>query len=195
MKKPLVASMLMSTLLAGSTIVGAGQSLADVARKEEERRKTLAGGAKVYTNHDLAPVPGGGPSLPLPIPGDDGGSQADETEQAVKPASDTSAAQTSEPLKPREKRPEAYWRERSALIRGRLEQLRGDAAAIEGRMKMLRGELASATPEQAAQLNADLQQAGESLERFQTERRHIEAEWAAFQAAAHQTGVPAAWLR
>ena len=37
----------------------AGQSLADVAKKEEERRKAVAAPAKVYTNKDLSPSPAG----------------------------------------------------------------------------------------------------------------------------------------
>ena len=36
-----------------------GQTLADVARKEEERRKAISTPAKVYTNKDLTGVPGG----------------------------------------------------------------------------------------------------------------------------------------
>jgi hypothetical protein len=35
----------------------AGQSLADVARLEAERRKTIARPSRVYTNHDLKPAP------------------------------------------------------------------------------------------------------------------------------------------
>ena len=35
----------------------AGQSLADVAKKEEERRKTVKAAGKVYTNKDLGALP------------------------------------------------------------------------------------------------------------------------------------------
>ena len=40
------------------------QSLADVAKKEEERRKTIHEPAKVYTNKDLGAVP---PASPPPV--------------------------------------------------------------------------------------------------------------------------------
>src|SRR4051812_37193660 len=55
--------------------VRAQQSLADVARKEEERRKTIAAPAKVYTNKDLNAAPAGSaPTLSAPAatrPADD----------------------------------------------------------------------------------------------------------------------------
>src|SRR6185436_19804531 len=44
------------------------QSLADLAKKEEERRKSVREPAKVYTNKDLTAVPGGTPSASLPAP-------------------------------------------------------------------------------------------------------------------------------
>src|SRR5437667_2833875 len=53
---PVAAALLI--LSSGSTLVRA-QTLADVAKKEEERRKTVSQPAKVYTNKDLNPVPGG----------------------------------------------------------------------------------------------------------------------------------------
>jgi len=44
----------------------AAQSVADVAKKEEDRRKTVAAPAKVYTNKDLNPVPAGSPPAAAP---------------------------------------------------------------------------------------------------------------------------------
>src|ERR1700680_3250515 len=42
----------------GATVVPlSGQSLADVARQEQERRKTIQNPSKVLTNKDLAPAP------------------------------------------------------------------------------------------------------------------------------------------
>ena len=45
------------------------QSLADVARKEEERRKTQPAAAKVYTNKDLGDVPPAATPAPAPVSG------------------------------------------------------------------------------------------------------------------------------
>ena len=52
-----VAVLLMT---AGSLVAPArAQSLADIAKKEEDRRKTVPAPSKVYTNKDLAPTPAG----------------------------------------------------------------------------------------------------------------------------------------
>ena len=48
--------------LAAATGIARAQSLADVAKKEEERRKALPAPVKVYTNKDLNAVP------PPPVP-------------------------------------------------------------------------------------------------------------------------------
>src|SRR6185369_3757874 len=48
------------------------QSLADVAKKEEERRKSVTAPAKVYTNKDLNPVPAGSPPPLAPAKAGDG---------------------------------------------------------------------------------------------------------------------------
>ena len=48
---------LVCTLLVGSGASIWAQSLADVARKEEDRRKSIPEPAKVYTNRDLRPMP------------------------------------------------------------------------------------------------------------------------------------------
>ena len=52
------------------------QSLAELAKKEEERRKTVPEPAKIYTNKDLTAVPGGttGASVPAPGPAGNAGS-------------------------------------------------------------------------------------------------------------------------
>ena len=56
------------------------QSLADVAKKEEERRKSVAAPAKVYTNKDLNPVPAGSPPPPAPAKAGDGAAKDKDKE-------------------------------------------------------------------------------------------------------------------
>src|SRR5262252_970008 len=62
-----------------------GQSLGDVARKEEERRKDVKAPAKVYTNKDLdAPIQGGSASdATKPA-----ASSSDASKEAAKPGDD-----------------------------------------------------------------------------------------------------------
>jgi hypothetical protein len=61
--RPVVVLLLLLAGMGVSTSLRA-QSLADVAKKEEERRKHLPEPAKVYTNKDLTAVPGGTPAPP-----------------------------------------------------------------------------------------------------------------------------------
>src|SRR5947199_10733929 len=58
-----------------------GQSLGDVARQEEERRKNVKDAGKVYTNKDLKELP----PAPTPPPSAD-------SSQSAKPASDDKAS-------------------------------------------------------------------------------------------------------
>ena len=55
------------------------QSLADVAKKEEERRKSVPAPAKVYTNKDLNPVPAGS-TPPAPVKAGDGAAKDKDKE-------------------------------------------------------------------------------------------------------------------
>ena len=62
------------------------QSLADVAKKEEDRRKTIPAPAKVYTNKDLNPVPVGS------TPSADGSAKPEDPAKAGDKAKDKEPA-------------------------------------------------------------------------------------------------------
>src|SRR5689334_10383053 len=76
------------------------QSLADVARAEEARRKGVKGGAKVYTNENLGGAPATG-AAPQPAPAASGAKPGDPKpeEQKVDPA-----------------KTEKYWKDRASTI-------------------------------------------------------------------------------
>ena len=63
------------------------QSLADIAKKEEERRKAVPAPAKVYTNKDLAPAPAG--STPAPTKAGEAPKDADKDSKDTKNTKDT----------------------------------------------------------------------------------------------------------
>ena len=58
----------LALLLTGVTRPLSAQSLADLARQEAERRKTVKGSGKVYTNNDLPSVPSSSTSTPSSSP-------------------------------------------------------------------------------------------------------------------------------
>src|SRR5438874_8385221 len=85
-------------LVAGCAGRLGAQSLADVAKKEEDRRKKAAEPAKVYTNKDLGTVPSSSPAPPPAAPvGKTGEPAKDEKEAKDKDAN-------KEPAKDK-----AYW--------------------------------------------------------------------------------------
>src|SRR6185295_15599376 len=57
-----------AALLVGSAVPVFAQSLADLAKKEEERRKKIHEPAKVYTNKDLGPAPSSSTPAATPAP-------------------------------------------------------------------------------------------------------------------------------
>src|SRR6476660_6381251 len=65
MSARLIAVVLLVGAFAGRAY---GQTLADVAKKEEERRKKAPAPAKVYTNKDLSPTPTAAPAPPATAP-------------------------------------------------------------------------------------------------------------------------------
>src|SRR5918993_5987838 len=64
----MVKGFLLITVLLAAATPAVGQSLADVARAEEARRKAVKGQVKVYTNENLRGADGGEPPVPQPVP-------------------------------------------------------------------------------------------------------------------------------
>src|SRR5207253_1410764 len=118
----------------GATAVPlAAQSLADVARKEEERRKAIKKPSKVLTNKDLGSVPGTTPTAtatpdaggtPPPAAGKDGQKPAAEAEKkAGEPAKD-----------------QAYWSGRVKGLQTQLDRDQTFAVALQSRINALANE-------------------------------------------------------
>src|SRR5450631_145752 len=109
------------------------QSLADIARKEEERRKTLAAPAKVYTNKDLHAVPGDSPNASAPAPGkpaDDAPKAADGDGKGNGPK--TANADDKAPGKDQK-----YWAGRLKALQDKLARDQDYADAMQTRINAL----------------------------------------------------------
>src|SRR5262245_32692888 len=97
--------------LAGTARPIFAQSLADVAKKEEERRKTIKNPSKVLTSGDLKPVP---------VIASDGTAQPAADQDSPKKAGDAKDA-ASEDNKDAEKKPDGvkdqkYWTDRQGQL-------------------------------------------------------------------------------
>jgi hypothetical protein len=164
------------------------QSLADVARAEEARRKEKAKPAKVYTNDNLRRDT----SAPTPA--------APATPSAAAPA--TAAPATTEPTPPatdakREpEQGEKYWKDRIGAARADLERSKTFAAALESRIGALTLDFVNRDdPAQRAVIEQNRQKAVAELERVQRDIATQTKAITGIEEEARKAGVPAGWLR
>jgi len=201
------AMRLCALLLIGGTLTAAplaAQSLADVARKEAERREQVKDSGKTYTNQDLkaAPAP---PANSAATPSDQkaDGSQADASKPgdsaATGKAADKSAADdksTKADGKKEEVRDQAYWSKRMSDLR---EQLNRDVVymdALQSRINALTTDFVNRdNPVQRAQIASDRQHAIDELARLKKGTEDDKKAIADLEEEARRASVPPGWLR
>ncbi len=165
------------------------QTLADVARAEEARRKKVGKSAKVYTNTDLKPDPtapdaSARPSTVVPEVNLPGGAVAD-----VPPADPPAADAT-------EVRGQAYWSGRVTAAQGALDRSRLFADSLQSRINALRTDFVNRDdPAQRAVIDTNLKSALSELAKVQKEMEAQQKEITAIQDEGRRAGVPASWLR
>jgi hypothetical protein len=167
-----------------------GQSLADVAKKEEERRKTVAQPAKVYTNKDLAPTP------PATTPPPDTRTPAAARPEAVKDK-DKEPPNGAQPAgeKPVVK-DQTYWGDRKKSLTAQLDRDQTLADALQSRINALTTDFVNrADPAQRAIIERDRQKALAELGGLKKQIEDDKKAIAGFEEEARRAGVPPGWLR
>jgi hypothetical protein len=166
-------------------ISAGAQSLAEVAKKEEARRKTVKQTGKVYTNDNLkgdiskAPPPSAAtpvppPSTQVPSVNLPGGKVEDE----------------------KETKDQAYWSARINSARAALERSRIFADALQSRLNALNADIVNRDdPAQRAQLERERQRAVAELDRVKKEMAEQTKAIADIEGEARKAGVPPGWLR
>jgi hypothetical protein len=191
-------------LAAGLAAPLSAQSLADVAKREAERRKVVKGEAKVYTNGDLPPAPSS-QADPLQSAASDTTGAKKETDAKADaksdgkagdkggektPAKDASAPATADV------KDQAYWSSRMRTLNDQLERDRLYAEALQTRINSLTADFsAHDDPAQRALIGTDRDKALSELERL---RKQIQDDKDAIGDAedeARHAGVPPGWLR
>jgi len=163
------------------------QSLADVARREEDRRKAIKKPSKVLTNKDLGGVPGtpGAPAAdasgkPPVAPSKDG--QKPDADAGKKPE---------EPAKD-----QAFWSGQAKGLQTQLDRDQEFAIALQSRINALTTQYTNqGDPVQQAALANDRQKALEELNRLTKQIEDDKKAIATLQENARRAGVPAGWLR
>ena len=181
------------------------QSLGDVARKEEERRKRVQPAGKVYTNQDLGPAPP--PSAPASAAaGDDKAAAAASKPEAAKDSSkDVKDDQTAKDesgkdgkdAKPAEDtKGQAYWSSRRRALQEALDRDLTFADALQSRINALSTDFVNRDdPAQRAVIERDRQKAASELERLKKQIVDDRKAVADFEEEARRAGVPPGWLR
>lgn len=178
-------------VVTGATGVASGQSLAEIARMEAERRATVTVPGKVYTNADL--TPDFTKPVPLDPPADP--SAADTGAPADPPASPTDATtgESQNGVTPRDQqepqaadgRDESYWRSQAQLIRTRL-------ANQNAQIEQLRTRERALPPDAEGVERALVQQ---TLQKAVADLEFLNEEWLRFERSARERNVPDHWIR
>lgn len=178
---------LMTMLMAASVMA---QSLAEVGRREEARRKTITSPAKLYTNADLR---SGGLTVAQRAPG---ATEADAEPDAETEASPDDAAGDVGDEEVEEPRTEEYWRERITSARSQLTRSQLFLEAMQNRVDGLWAEYtARDDPAQRQQVASQRQQALDELEHVRLEIDEQTQNIGDIEEEARRAGVPPAWLR
>ncbi len=171
-------------LVAAIAGTATAQSLGELAKKEEARRKALKTSGKKLTNDSLRPMAPSiatAPSQPTPAP-----------------AAAGAAAQAADKPKPEEDRKaqEAAWRQRIGAARDALQRSQTFAEALQSRINGLSADFtARDDPAQRGVIATDRQKALAELDRVRNEIAAQTKAIADIQDEARRAGVPPGWLR
>ncbi len=187
---------ILAVFLAVAPPLAAAQTLADVAKAEEVRRKSVKKPAKIIGNDDLRPDTGR-PSTAAPAPAAPTGAAAPATTPTP------GAAAVNIPLSPDpgavakpSAQDEAFWKERMVTARAALDRTRLFADALQSRINALTTDFVNRDdPAQRSVIEQDRLKAMAELERVRKEMTDQTKAIADVQEEARKAGVPAAWVR
>ena len=178
------ALVFLAGLGAGVQLVCA-QTLADVARKEEERRKEIKQPAKVITNSDLKP--GMQSTSPPPAAGD---AKAGDNGKDDKGKDDKTAG-TADPTKDQK-----YWTAKKKALNDALDRDNGYAEALQVRINALTADFINRDdPVQKSKIEQDRIKALAELDRLKKAIIDDKKALVDLDDEARKAGVPAGWVR
>ena len=197
-----------SVLLCDAT---SGQSLAEVARAEAERRKAITQPSRAYTNKDLKPVP----PAPLPpvatddtesLPGvalrnDPPRRGASRTARGAAPAKDDVEPDEDQAVddageERRNGQDQGQWRRRMADARDQVDRSRTFAEALQSRINALTADFSARDdPAQRAVIKTQLNKALAELDRVRADLEAQEQRVTDLEEEARRARVPPGWLR
>ena len=180
-----VAAVSAFVLLGGTAAPLFAQSLADLAKKEEERRRAIKEPSRVYTNKDLVNVPPPETSKPAT--------------DAIAPSADATKDADKNKDKPKDGEPvkdQKYWSGRMKTLQTQLERDQAFAEALQSRINALTTDfVARDDPAQKAIIGQNRQKAITELDRLKLAIVSDRKALADLEDEARKAGVPPGWLR
>ena len=186
-------SIALAVIIACGPSYAGAQSLADVAKAEEARRKTVekvtAKPAKVYTNNNLKP------DNATPTPATTPAATTDPAKPGA-PADASKAPAAADKAAGSGMRDQAYWSGRMAEARTALDRSRMFAEALQSRINALTTDFTNRDdPAQRSVIEQDRQKALEELDRVKKDMADQTKAITAIEDEARRAGVPPGWLR
>jgi hypothetical protein len=180
--------------LVAPALVYARQSppLAEVARKEAERRKNVKESGKTITTKDLPESA----RRPAATPASGNGVAADGGTAPAAGGDAKPAAPAADPSKSGDKQDEAFWRNRLKQAQDGLTRAETFADALQSRINALTTDFVNRDdPYQRAKIGEDRQKALAELDKVKTEVLTFRKQLDDIQEEARKAGVPPGWLR
>ena len=182
----LVTSLAAAAVLVAAPAFAQSPTLAELAKREEARRKAVQAPAKVVTGAD---VKKGTPAAPPPAAA--GAPAAGGSTPVPATAADKPASKSDEPAKD-----EAYWKDRITQVREALRRNEMFAEALQTRINSLTADFtARDDPYQRARIGEDRVKALAELDRLKTEADLQKKKLDEIQEEARRAGVPPGWVR
>jgi hypothetical protein len=181
-------SVSLMSLLVAIVVPLRAQSLAELSRQEEHRRKALKNPAKVYTNKDLGQVP------PAPSPPPPAAATGDRAKDADKDKKDDKEKDKDKPAAGA--KDQAYWSTRLKSLQSQLDRDQSYVDALQSRINALTTDfLNRGDPAQRAVIERDRQKAVAELDQMKLALATDKKAIADLEEEARRAGVPPGWLR
>jgi hypothetical protein len=162
------------------------QSLADVARAEEARRKTVITPVKVYTNDTVRDATGGDVASRPATPRDRAADSASKTTATAPVQSSPSDA----------RKDETYWRGRISEARAQLQRSQAFVEALKSQVPALYAEfVATDDPVRRAEVEKKRLAAIDEQHRVNADIARLTKAISDIEEEARRANVPAGWLR
>ena len=166
------------------------QTLADVAKAEEARRKSVKKTSKVYTNTALTP------DITTPVPPSVPSSGSSGNASANATSSNTTPGGTAAPADKAAVKDQAYWQGRIAQARTELGRTQMFADSLQTKINSLRTDFTNRDNRvEREKIQQDLNTSLAELERLKKEIEEQTKAIKAIEDEARRANVPAGWLR